>query len=148
MIQRLNIKGTQSHLLCLQSNLSSFSCNITYSSSNLFCFYFFFSAFFSNLSKALSKILFLFHECAPCTSLNYTAKSSTARTNLLKFLTAFELFKVYPKKKPSSSVAFHCLIFLFAIWLCFISCNSLEIFTVSPAVTVYHSNLMNFVASK
>ena len=80
---------------------------------NLFSF----SCFFSNLSKALSKILFRFHECAPCTSLNYTAKSNTAQTNLLKFLTAFVLSKEYPPppKKPSSSVAFH-LLFAFTLF--------------------------------
>ena len=78
---------------------------------NLFSF----SCFFSNLSKALSKILFRFHECAPCTSLNYTAKSNTARTNLLKLLTAFVLSKVYPppkKNNPLHSLLFICYLLL------------------------------------
>ena len=112
---------------------------------HIFQTYFLFPASSANLSKALSKILFRFHECAPCTSLNYIVKSSTARTNLLKFLTAFVLSKVYPPQKKTT-LFIRC--FSFAICFYFISCNSLEIFTISPAVTVYHSNLMNFVASK
>ena len=113
---------------------------------HIFQTYFLFSASSTNLSKALSKILFRLHECAPCTSLNYTVKSSTARTKLLKFLTAFVLSKVYPPPKKKTTLFIRC--FSFAICFYVISCNSLEIFTISPVVTVYHSNLMNFVASK
>ena len=77
---------------------------------NLFSF----SFFFSNLSKALSKILFQFHECAPCTSLNYTAKSSTAPT-----YSSFSLPSCFlrytpppPKKNPLYLLLFICYLLL------------------------------------
>ena len=79
---------------------------------NLFSF----SFFFSNLSKALSKILFQFHECAPCTSLNYTAKSSTTPTySSFSLPSCFLRYTPPPQKKPSLSVTFH-LLFAFTLF--------------------------------